>query len=108
MATLSPIPLPPTIPFLGNATLIDLDVPSRSFLLLSKQYGEIFQMVFSGGVVVLHVHSAAIVRQISDDARFKKTVSRSLREVRNLAGDGLFTAEIDDPNWGMARTSLSL
>ena len=103
MATLSPIPQPPTIPFLGNATLIDLDVPVRSFLLLAKQYGEIYQLAFSDGAVVTHVNSAAMVRQISDDQHFKKIVSRGLREVRNLAGDGLFTADIDEPNWVIAR-----
>ena len=103
MATLSPIPQPPTIPFLGNVTLIDLDVPIRTFMNLAKQYGEIYQMSFPGGIVLVHVNSVALVRQLSDDSRFKKSVSRGLREVRNLAGDGLFTADIEEPNWGIAR-----
>ncbi|EJD04651.1 cytochrome P450 oxidoreductase OrdA-like protein [Fomitiporia mediterranea MF3/22] len=106
MATLSPIPLPPTIPFLGNANLIDVELPVRSFLLLAKQYGEIYQLTFSGGVVIVHINSAAMVRQVSDDAHFKKSVSRGLREVRNLAGDGLFTADSDEPNWGIAHRIL--
>ena len=103
MSTLSLIPQPPTVPFLGNANLVDAEVPARSFLLLAKQYGEIYQLSFSGGVVIVHANSAAIVRQASNDTLFRKTVSRGLREVRNLVGDGLFTAEIDEPNWGIAR-----
>nr|AJP77023.1 inducible nitric oxide synthase-like protein [Inonotus obliquus] len=107
MDTLSEIPRPPTIPLLGNAALVDLDVPLRTFLLLAKQYGEIYRMSFSGGIVLIHVNTAAMVQQLSDDARFKKSVSRGLREVRNLAGDGLFTADIEEPNWGIARKNFN-
>lgn len=60
-------------------------------------------MVFSSGDTILHINSAALVRQVSDDTKYRKTLSRSLREVRNLVGDGLFTAELEETNWGVAR-----
>lgn len=44
----TPIPQPPTIPFLGNALSIEREVPLRSYRLLAKQYGEIFQLDFPG------------------------------------------------------------
>ena len=42
----------------------------------------------------------------SDPARFAKTVRGALRRVRVLAGDGLFTAETDEPNWSKAHNIL--
>ncbi|KAI5117203.1 hypothetical protein M0805_005173 [Coniferiporia weirii] len=107
MATpLTPIPQPPTVPLLANSTLVDIELPLRSFLLLASQYGEILQLVYPGGVSVVHFNSHALVRQASDDTRFRKALARPLREVRNLAGDGLFTAEHDEPNWGVAHRIL--
>jgi cytochrome P450/NADPH-cytochrome P450 reductase len=44
----TPIPQPPAIPFLGNVTTIESEVPIRSFLLLAKQYGEIYQLNILG------------------------------------------------------------
>ena len=108
MAGLSPIPQPPTIPFLGNMSLIDSEVPLHSFELLAHQYGEIYKLVFSSGKAVVHVNSHALVRQISNDKRFQKTVSPTLAEVRNLAGDGLFTAFNHETNWAVARAWLYL
>jgi cytochrome P450/NADPH-cytochrome P450 reductase len=43
-----PIPQPPTIPFIGNVTALDKDVPLRSFQLLAKTYGEIYQLDLLG------------------------------------------------------------
>lgn len=41
----TPIPCPPSLPFLGHVTQIEKEVPLRSFVLLAKQYGEIFEML---------------------------------------------------------------
>ena len=108
MATLSTIPQPPTVPFLGNVTLIDKEVPLKSFILLAQKYGEIYQFSFPGGRFVLYLTSHALVRQASDDKCFKKEPTGGLKEVRNLAGDGLFTAYLEEPNWGIARTFFIL
>jgi cytochrome P450/NADPH-cytochrome P450 reductase len=102
-SNISPIPQPPTVPFLGNAMLIEQDVPLRSFQLLAHQYGEIYQLVMPGGRVVIHCNSYALVKQLSDDKRFKKPVTGSLNELRRLVGDGLFTAKLEEPNWAIAR-----
>ncbi len=86
MATLSPIPQPPVIPFLGNAALIDKEVPLKSFALLAQQYGEIYQFAYPDGRVVLHLNTHPLVSQASDDKKFKKLLSRPLEEVRNFLG----------------------
>lgn len=103
MATLSPIPQPPTVPFLANVPLLDVHLPIKSFRQLAQQYGEIYQFQFPSGRIVLHINSQPILAQISDDKHFKKVVSGPLEEVRNLARDGLFTAHLEEPNWGKAR-----
>ena len=40
----TPIPSPPSLPFLGNLTALEKEVPQRSFELLADQYGEIYQL----------------------------------------------------------------
>ncbi|KLO19588.1 cytochrome P450 oxidoreductase OrdA-like protein [Schizopora paradoxa] len=106
MATLSPIPQPPTIPFLGNATLIDKEVPLKSFTLLAQQYGEIYQFAYPDGSIVLHLNAHSLVSQVSDDKKFRKLLSRPLEEVRNMLGDGLFSGRGDEMNWGVAHRIL--
>jgi len=51
MAT--PIPQPPAIPFLGNVTAIDKELPIRSFQLLAEKYGEIYQLNMLGMTLVI-------------------------------------------------------
>ena len=102
----SPIPQPRAVPFLGNSLLIDHDVPLKSYFLLAQQYGEIFQLAMPGGQAVVHCTTYALVKQLSDDKRFKKPVNRNLQQIKPLVGDGLFTAELDNADWGIAREFL--
>ncbi|KAJ6474020.1 fatty acid hydroxylase [Mycena vitilis] len=101
-----PIPQPPAIPFIGNVTSLEKDVPLNSFRLLAKTYGEIYQLDLVGRNIAC-VSSYALVNEVSDDTRFKKRVAGGLMEVRNLVGDGLFTAfGEEEPNWGIAHRLL--
>ncbi|KAJ6522368.1 fatty acid hydroxylase [Mycena vulgaris] len=100
-----PIPQPPTIPFIGNVASLEKDVPLHSFRLLAKTYGEIFQLDMLGRKVIC-VSSYELVNEVSDDSRFQKRVSGGLSQVRNLVGDGLFTAQPEEPNWGIAHRLL--
>ncbi|KAI5116970.1 hypothetical protein M0805_002171 [Coniferiporia weirii] len=106
MATLSPIPQPPTVPFLANVPLMDRQQPNRTFKLLSDQYGEIYQFQFPDGRIVLHINTHNFLAQISDDKRFKKVVTSPLDQVRNLVEDGLFTGNLEEPNWAIAHRIL--
>jgi cytochrome P450/NADPH-cytochrome P450 reductase len=40
-----------------------------------------------------------------DEKRFRKRVAGLIEVLRNGLGDGLFTAQSDEENWGIARTS---
>ena len=41
----APIPAPRTLPFLGNVTQIEKEMPLRSYVLLARQYGEIYRLM---------------------------------------------------------------
>jgi cytochrome P450/NADPH-cytochrome P450 reductase len=107
------IPCPPGVPILGNLTSIDTDMPTDSFLLLTKKYGEIYKLKILGafssalpiesvrtdllitthtGVKLVVVNSYELQHEVSNDSRFKKVVVDTLAEIRRVAGDGLFTS----------------
>lgn len=48
-----PIPQPLSIPFLGNIASVDSELPLRSFQLLAKTYGEIYQLDILGFISFL-------------------------------------------------------
>ncbi|CEL62380.1 NADPH-ferrihemoprotein reductase [Rhizoctonia solani AG-1 IB] len=101
----TPIPQPPAIPFFGNVTEIDAELPSRSLTLLARQYGEIFALNLLGKSIV-GVSSVKLAQEVLDDKRFHKAIGAPLAEVRNLVSDGLFTAYHGETNWGIAHRIL--
>ena len=72
---------------------------------LARKYGPIYQLDLSGRKLVV-VSSHELVNELSDEKRFDKTVRGALKLVRRFAGDGLFTARTDEPNWSRAHTIL--
>lgn len=103
----TPIPNPPTVPFLGNVGTLDKEVSLLSHVLLARQYGEVYQLFFPGsfsytysrtplltqnvGANFLVVSSHGLQHELSDEKRFRKSVASALIQVRNGVGDGLFT-----------------
>ena len=105
----TPSPCPPSLPFFGHVTKIEKEVPLRSFVLLSKQYGEIFELLQFCECTAAHwqlidgdqtghtarsllvVSSYELMNDACDDKRFVKNPGGSLEQVRNGIGDGLFT-----------------
>ncbi|KAJ7470037.1 cytochrome P450 [Mycena galericulata] len=67
-----PIPQPPAIPFIGNVTALDKDVPLRSSILLAKTYGEIYQLNTWERPPSLLIRTYWRANEVSDDTRFKK------------------------------------
>lgn len=47
-----------------------------------------------------------LAEELCDETRFEKVIDEALDEVRHAAGDGLFTARNDEPNWGLAHRTL--
>lgn len=52
------------------------------------------------------VPSARIAAELCDPKRFTKALAPGMHELRQYAGDGLFTAYSDEPNWQLAHDIL--
>ncbi|KAI5855550.1 bifunctional P-450:NADPH-P450 reductase [Durotheca rogersii] len=102
---ITPIPEPPGLPFIGNVAEIDPTSSLQSFQRLADRYGEIVRIRIPGRSLVL-LSSHALVNEAFDEKRFKKRPSTVLREIREGVHDGLFTAYLEEPNWGIAHRVL--
>ncbi|HXO72596.1 MAG TPA: cytochrome P450, partial [Bradyrhizobium sp.] len=102
---LSPIPHPPKKPVVGNMLSLDSTAPVQDLVRLSKELGPIFWLDMMGAPLVI-VAGHDLVEELSDEKRFDKAVRGSLRRVRAVGGDGLFTADTNEPNWSKAHNIL--
>src|SRR2546421_4382891 len=102
---LSPIPHPPKKPVVGNMLSLDSSAPTQNLARLAKELGPIFWLDMMGTPFVV-VSGHDLVDELSDEKRFDKAVKGSLRRVRAVAGDGLFTAHTNEPNWSKAHNIL--
>lgn len=105
MPRTAPIPQPKGDPFIGNLRSIDGDAPIQGFMRLARIHGPIFQLDVFGSPIII-VSSQELVNELCDEARFDKRVAGALKNIRDFAGDGLFTAKTDEPNWATAHRLL--
>src|SRR5262245_22204315 len=100
-----PVPQPPLKPVIGNLVEIDTHAPIQSLMRLARTYGPFFKLKILANE--LHFASSqGLVNELCDEARFRKTSSPALEELRAFGGDGLFTAYNEEPNWGKAHRLL--
>ncbi len=101
------IPAPKTVPLLGNLHQIPKAGLIGHLLDVSKRFENpgIFKLKF-GSRVGVFVTDPDLVAELCDETRFRKIPGPGLRVVRKFAGDGLFTAFSDEPNWGKAHRIL--
>jgi cytochrome P450/NADPH-cytochrome P450 reductase len=102
---LARIPQPPEKFLLGNMLDLSAATPVQDMIRLAREYGPIYRMVFRGRVVLV-VSGHELVNELSDENRFDKTIRGALGLVRRFAGDGLFTAKTQEPNWSKAHNIL--
>ncbi|KAI0767655.1 fatty acid hydroxylase [Fomes fomentarius] len=104
----TPIPSPPAVPFLGHVTVVDRNVPTKSFDLLARRYGGIYELKILSERRIF-VSSYELVNEVSDEKRFNKKITLGLNQVRNATGEGLFTARVPGPeeqSWYIAHRLL--
>ncbi|WP_374943210.1 bifunctional cytochrome P450/NADPH--P450 reductase [Sphingomonas sp.] len=100
------VPAPPGLPVVGHLHQIARAGLVGHLLAVSRQYPDgIFKLRF-GSRVSLFVTHPDLVAELSDETRFRKMPGPGLRVVRKFAGDGLFTAFSEEPNWGKAHRIL--
>src|SRR5438105_14060215 len=102
---LAPIPQPPVKPVVGNMLSLDSTAPVQNLARLARELGPIFWLDMMGAPIVI-VSGHDLVDELSDEKRFDKAVRGSLRRVRAVGGDGLFTAHTNEPDWSKAHNSL--
>ncbi|MEV6678113.1 cytochrome P450 [Streptomyces erythrochromogenes] len=104
--TAQAIPERPALPLIGHA----LDLPGGADGLAHlmkevREMGPVFRLRVFGNEIVV-VGGLDLVTELSDETRFRKAVYRELAEVRQIAGDGLFTAFGHEQNWRKAHDIL--
>jgi cytochrome P450/NADPH-cytochrome P450 reductase len=103
--TVPEIPQPRPLPLVGNAPDIETRTPVQSMMQLARELGPIFRLTFPSQKLIV-VSGHALAADACDETRFEKHVHGPLKNIRELAGDGLFTAQNDEPNWGKAHRLL--
>ena len=102
---LAPIPHPPRTFVLGNLLSLTTTSPVQDMMKLAREYGAIYWLDMLGKPVVI-VSGFDLVDELCDESRFDKSVRGALRRLRDFAGDGLFTAYTQEPNWSRAHNIL--
>lgn len=102
---LDPIPSPPRTRYVGNMFSLRASAPIQDMMAFAKELGPIYWLDMMGKPIVV-VSGADLVEELSDETRFDKAVRGALRRIRAFAGDGLFTAYTDEPNWSKAHNIL--
>ncbi|GIE76430.1 bifunctional cytochrome P450/NADPH--P450 reductase 2 [Actinoplanes philippinensis] len=102
------IPGPTPLPIVGN--LFELigaaHETSADFAeAYHARYGGVFALDVGGKRMIFASHHA-LVTEMCTDPRWSKAVHDPLEQLRDLGGDGLFTAYNDEPNWGRAHRLL--
>lgn len=99
------IPSPAGWPIIGNLLQIPNAQLSQYLLKTSRQFDGIFQLNLLGRRVPF-VYSAELVTELCNQMRFRKMVVPPLSFLRDITGNGLFTARSDDPEWEIAHRIL--
>ncbi|MGV9883594.1 bifunctional cytochrome P450/NADPH--P450 reductase [Streptomyces sp. NPDC003006] len=79
--------------------------PVQQAVELARRHGPLYVRRYHGRDSVW-ASSLELVEELSDETRFAKGVGPALENVRGIAGDGLFTAYDDEPNWAKAHDIL--
>src|SRR5205823_3501121 len=98
---LQAIPGPRPLPWIGNIHNVDTKSPVASMAILAEQYGPIFKLEMPGQRLVV-ISSPDLVEEVCDDKRFEKHIHNVLKQIREFAGDGLFTTGTAENNWKIA------
>jgi cytochrome P450/NADPH-cytochrome P450 reductase len=99
------IPQPKPEPLLKNLRELNPAAPVQSLMRLADIYGPLFRLELPNRSMLV-VSSQQLVNEVCDENRFEKRIHKVLQHLRDLAGDGLFTAYKDEPSWAKAHRIL--
>ncbi|KAH9908486.1 cytochrome P450 [Xylariomycetidae sp. FL2044] len=101
----STIPGPWPLPFLGNLRDIDPANSIRDMANLADTHGPIYKLRIGGEDRII-VTSHELVNEVSSRKEFAKYPLGFLRQLRDIVGEGLFTAYPNQESWGVAHRTL--
>ncbi|MFD0206110.1 MULTISPECIES: cytochrome P450 [Saccharothrix] len=93
------------VPFLGDVLGTNPRTPVQDTMRLGRELGPIFTRRFLNQEV-LFVGGAALAADLADESRFAKHLALGVEALRDVGGDGLFTAYNEEPNWKAAHEVL--
>ncbi|WP_367134952.1 cytochrome P450 [Saccharothrix sp. HUAS TT1] len=93
------------VPVLGDVLGADRRTPVQGTMRLGRELGPIFTRRFLDQEVVF-VGGADLAADLADESRFAKHLALGVEALRDVGGDGLFTAYNDEPNWRAAHEVL--
>ncbi|NUU20243.1 MAG: cytochrome P450 [Streptomycetaceae bacterium] len=93
------------VPLLGDVLGANRRTPVQDTMRLGRELGPIFTRRFLDQEVVF-VGGAGLAAELADESRFAKHLALSVEALRDVGGDGLFTAYNDEPNWKAAHDVL--
>lgn len=100
------LPHPPgRLPFLGDILTVDFNNPCQGLLKEAPRHDGIFEQLLFGFPVVV-ITGSPLIKEVFNEDHWEKNVGHSLRKLRPVAGDGLFTAYNREPNWLKAHNIL--
>ena len=92
-------------PLLGDLRRVKQRRPLQAIMHRLDGMGPVCEFKAFGNRFVL-VTDALVAAELCDEKRFEKTLPPGLVALRETAGDGLFTAYNDEPNWALAHALL--
>ncbi|MEU7576121.1 cytochrome P450 [Streptomyces sp. NPDC041068] len=105
-STITAIPERPALPLIGHALGIPKGADGLVHLMKEvKELGPVYRVRVFGTESVV-VGGLDLVAELADETRFRKNVHQDLVEIRQIAGDGLFTAFHHEANWQKAHDIL--
>ncbi|MFJ3597046.1 bifunctional cytochrome P450/NADPH--P450 reductase [Streptomyces sp. NPDC090126] len=104
--TAQPVPERPALPLVGHALALPKGFDATVHLMKEvRDFGPVYRVRAFGAEVVI-VGCPDLVAELADESRFRKNVHADLVEIRQFAGDGLFTAYNHETNWQKAHDIL--
>ncbi|MDT0464240.1 cytochrome P450 [Streptomyces gibsoniae] len=101
------IPHPPhRLPVVGDVFGTDRRRPLQDSMRYGRMLGPVFRRKFFSREIVF-VWGGRLAADLADESRFAKHVGLGVANLRPVAGDGLFTAYNDEPNWQLAHDVLA-
>jgi cytochrome P450 len=101
------LPHPPhRIPLLGDLWDLHVTDSSQWGWRGAQKYGPIYERKILGARVT-YVSGPDLVAEVNNEDDWAKFLGVPIRDLRSVAGDGLFTAHNSEPNWAKAHAILA-